>query len=83
MTPVCQPDDYQQQRTDLAAAFRWFARLGMAESVANHFSVAVSTDGSRFLMNPCRRHFSQVTASDLLLLDAHDKAALQQPRPTA
>ena len=32
-------------RIDLAAAFRWFARLNMHESVANHMSVAVSGDG--------------------------------------
>jgi len=72
-------DDFQEQRVDLAAAFRWFARLGMAESVANHFSVAVSADGSRFLVNPCRRHFSQIRASELLLLDARDPATLQRP----
>jgi ribulose-5-phosphate 4-epimerase/fuculose-1-phosphate aldolase len=78
--------DYEQQRIDLAAAFRWFARLGMAESVANHFSVAVSQDGTRFLVNPCRRHFSQIKASELLLLDANDATTLQQPNapdPTA
>jgi ribulose-5-phosphate 4-epimerase/fuculose-1-phosphate aldolase len=66
-------------RIDLAAAFRWFARLDMHESVANHLSVAVSADGSRFLMNPRGRHFSRICASDLLLLDAHDTAALSRP----
>jgi ribulose-5-phosphate 4-epimerase/fuculose-1-phosphate aldolase len=73
-------------RVDLAAALRWFSRLGMAESVANHMSVAVSPDGTRFLINPCRRHFSRVTASSLLLLDASDAAALDGPNapdPTA
>ena len=80
------PDEFQAQREDLAAAFRWFARLGMAESVANHFSVAVSAQGNRFLINPCRRHFSQIRASELLLLDAHDPTTLQRPNapdPTA
>jgi ribulose-5-phosphate 4-epimerase/fuculose-1-phosphate aldolase len=74
-------DQYHEQRADLAAAFRWFARLGMAESVANHFSVAVSDadEGARFLINPCRRHFSQITASELLLLDARDPTVLKQP----
>jgi ribulose-5-phosphate 4-epimerase/fuculose-1-phosphate aldolase len=72
-------DDHYEQRVDLAAAFRWFARLGMAESVANHFSVAVSGDGNRFLINPCHRHFSQITASELLLLDARDPNALERP----
>jgi ribulose-5-phosphate 4-epimerase/fuculose-1-phosphate aldolase len=79
-------DEFQAQREDLAATFRWFARLGMAESVANHFSVAVSSEGSRFLINPCRRHFSRIRASELLLLDAHDPATLERPNapdPTA
>ena len=57
-------------RRQLAAAFRWSARLNMHEAVANHFSAAVSDDGSRFLLNPVGRHFSRVKASDLLLLDA-------------
>jgi ribulose-5-phosphate 4-epimerase/fuculose-1-phosphate aldolase len=79
-------EDYPQQRAELAATFRWFARLGMAESVANHFSVAVSADGSRFLVNPCRRPFSQIRASELLLLDANDPQTLDRPHapdPTA
>lgn len=68
-----------EARVDLAAAFRWFARLGMHEGVANHLSVAVSSDGSRFLMNPRGRHFSRIRASDLLLLDAKDRATLSRP----
>jgi ribulose-5-phosphate 4-epimerase/fuculose-1-phosphate aldolase len=66
-------------RIDLAAAFRWFARLGMHEGVANHLSAAVSADGRQFLMNPRGRHFSRVRASDLLLLDAADQATLARP----
>src|SRR4030088_3349533 len=80
------PPDFEQERTDLAAAFRWFARLGMAESVANHFSVAVSRDGTQFLVNPCPRAFSRITASELLLLNANDPTTLEQPNapdPTA
>ena len=57
-------------RRHLAAAFRWTARLNMHQAVANHFSAAVSDDGSKFLLNPVGRHFSRVKASDLLLLDA-------------
>ncbi|MCB2029031.1 MAG: class II aldolase/adducin family protein, partial [Rhodoferax sp.] len=57
-------------RIDLAAAFRWAARLGMHESIANHFSAVVGDDGSRFLLNPVGAHFSRIRASDLLLLDA-------------
>ena len=61
-------------RVDLAAAFRWFARLNMHESVANHLSVAVSADGAKFLINPRGRHFARICAGDLLLLDANDPA---------
>ncbi|HVI91377.1 MAG TPA: class II aldolase/adducin family protein, partial [Dongiaceae bacterium] len=73
------PAALQQARIDLAATFRWFARLNMHESVANHFSLAVSADGSRFLMNPRGRHFSRIKASDLILLDARDATTMSRP----
>ena len=59
-----------QARIDLAAAFRWAARWDMHESIANHFSLAVSSDGQQFLLNPVGSHFSRIRASDLLVLDA-------------
>ncbi|MEQ8666017.1 MAG: class II aldolase and adducin N-terminal domain-containing protein [Rhodospirillales bacterium] len=72
-------DAIREARIDLAAAFRWTARLGIHEGVANHFSLAVSDDGSRFLMNPKHRHFSRIRASDLLLLDANDPDTMNRP----
>jgi ribulose-5-phosphate 4-epimerase/fuculose-1-phosphate aldolase len=71
--------NHNSERIDLAAAFRWFARLDMHESVANHLSLAVSQDGCKFLINPRGRHFARVCAGDLLLLDAKDKTALDRP----
>ena len=68
-----------QERVDMAAAFRWTARLNMHEAVANHFSLAVSEDGSQFLMNPNQVHFARVKASDLLLLDAGDPKTMERP----
>lgn len=75
----------QELRIDLAAAFRIFAKLGMHEAVANHFSAAVSADGKQFLLNPKWVHFSQIRASDLVLLDADNlsEADLQKVDPTA
>ena len=35
-----------QERCDMAAAFRWTARLNMHEAVANHFSLAINPDGT-------------------------------------
>jgi ribulose-5-phosphate 4-epimerase/fuculose-1-phosphate aldolase len=71
--------DHRQARVDLACAFRWAARLGLHEAIANHFSLAVSADGQQFLINPYGRHFSRMRASDLLLLDASDPACLDRP----
>lgn len=68
-----------QERVDLAAAFRWTARLNMHEGVANHFSLAVNEDGTRFLMNPNQRHFARIKASDLLELDANDPDTMNTP----
>ena len=78
--------EYWAERKDLAAAFRWTARLNMHEAVANHFSLAVNEDGTRFLMNPNQVHFSRIRASELLLLDANDPdcgSGPNAPDPTA
>ncbi|MCF2871385.1 class II aldolase and adducin N-terminal domain-containing protein [Octadecabacter sp. G9-8] len=75
-----------QDRVDLAAAFRWTARLNMHEGVANHFSFAINDDGTQFLMNPNQMHFSRVKASDLIVVDANDPDTLEGPNapdPTA
>jgi ribulose-5-phosphate 4-epimerase/fuculose-1-phosphate aldolase len=55
-------------RVDLAAAFRLAVRLDLHEGVCNHFSVMLP-DG-RFLLNRFGLHWSEVTASNLLALDA-------------
>ncbi|NVK71976.1 MAG: class II aldolase/adducin family protein [Oceanospirillaceae bacterium] len=70
-------------RIDLAASFRIIAHLGMHEAVANHFSAAVSDDGKQFLLNPKWKHFSQIKASDLLLLDADDASNAERPEVDA
>lgn len=69
-----QPDslaqtDITELRRDMAALFRWTAREGLHEGIANHYSCAVSPDGQQFLMNPYGVHFSAMRASDLILLD--------------
>jgi ribulose-5-phosphate 4-epimerase/fuculose-1-phosphate aldolase len=77
---------HYEQRVDLAAAFRWTARLNMHEAVANHFSLAVDDAGKQFLINPNQRHFARLKASDLLLLDADDASTMDgpdAPDPTA
>jgi ribulose-5-phosphate 4-epimerase/fuculose-1-phosphate aldolase len=51
----------------------------MHEAVSNHFSLAVSEDGSQFLMNANQVHFSRIRASELLLLDANDPETMARP----
>ncbi len=52
---------------DLAATFRWAARLNMHEGVANHFSACVP-GSSDFYVNKAGIHFSRIKASDLILV---------------
>ena len=82
------PDlDHYAARCDLAAAFRLAYRHGWHEAVANHFSLSISQNGKRFLMNPAGIHFSRIKASDLIICDADNPAATfeqpQAPDPTA
>ncbi len=72
-------EDERQARIDLAAMFRIAAELNWHEAVANHFSLAISPNGKRFLMNPKWMHFSRIRASDLLLLDADDESTMARP----
>lgn len=67
------------ERVDLAAAFHWTARLNLHEAVANHFSLAVSDDGTRFLINPNGRHFARIRASALVEIDALDPTTMARP----
>src|SRR5437762_14292318 len=62
----------QAARVDLAAAFRLAVRLDLHEGVCNHFSFMLP-DGKRFLLNAYGLHWSEVTASNLLALDADGK----------
>lgn len=68
-----------EARSDLAAAFRWTARLNLHESVANHFSLAIDDSGRRFLINPNGRHFARIGARDLIEIDADDPATMERP----
>ena len=72
-------EDQWQKRVDLAAAFRWTARLDMHEAVANHFSLIVDHEQKTFLINPNQKHFSRIKASDILELNWDDKSVLSRP----
>ena len=62
-------NDIRQARVDLAAAFRLAVRHGLHEGICNHFSLMLPGSEELFLINPYGLHWSEITASDLLLLD--------------
>ncbi|MDH3740378.1 MAG: class II aldolase/adducin family protein [Hyphomicrobiales bacterium] len=81
----CDAEEWQL-RVDLAAMFRLAAHFDWHESIANHFSAAVSGDGKTFLLNPRWQHFATIRASDLLLLNFDDPDVMQRedaPDPSA
>jgi len=55
-------------KQDLAAAFRWTARLNMNEGIANHFSVCLPNSND-FFVNGSGLHFSSIRASDMVLVE--------------
>src|SRR4051812_10701669 len=66
------PEAERAARADLAAAFRLAVRMDLHEGVCNHFSLMLpdGTQGGRFLLNRYGLHWSEVTATNLLALDA-------------
>src|SRR4051794_27169650 len=62
-------DRTEAARADLAAALRLAVRFGLNEGIDNHFSLAVPGEANRFLLNPWGLHWSEVRASDLLVVD--------------
>lgn len=59
--------DHVEARVQLTAALRWAAHCGLNEGVCNHFSMELAAD--RYLINPQGLHWSEVCASDMLLID--------------
>jgi ribulose-5-phosphate 4-epimerase/fuculose-1-phosphate aldolase len=64
----------RKARVELAAAYRIFDMLGWSLLIFNHITLRVegpasSPESSRFLINPFGLHYSEITASSLLLVD--------------
>ncbi len=59
----------QQDRNDLALAFRLAERFGFHEGICNHFSLRLDSDDERYLINPYGVHWSRIQPESLLLID--------------
>src|SRR5882672_4203214 len=56
-------------RVDLAACYRLADRFGMNEGIDNHLTLLVPGYSDRFLLAPFGMHWSEVKASDFLVVD--------------
>ena len=63
---------------DLAAVFRWTAKLNMHEGIANHFSVCLPNSNTGFYVNGSGMHFSTIKASDLVLIEQNKVEELKK-----
>ena len=72
-------------RVDLTAALRMAAKLHLNEGVCNHFSLEVPGNPSHFLINPQGLHWSEITPSDLVIVDESGQLieGKHQVEPTA
>ena len=60
--------EINELQQDLAAVFRWTAKLNMNEGIANHFSVCLPNSND-FYVNGSGMHFSSIKASDMVLIE--------------
>jgi ribulose-5-phosphate 4-epimerase/fuculose-1-phosphate aldolase len=59
----------REARIQLAACYRIFNHLGWVEMIFNHITARVPGPERLFLINPFGLHYSEITASSLVLID--------------
>ena len=59
----------REARVQLAACYRIFNHLGWTEMIFNHITLRVPGPEKFFLINPFGLHYSEITASSLILID--------------
>ena len=64
----------RKARVELAAAYRIFDMLGWDQLIFNHITARVPGPEVRFLINPFGLHYSEITASSLVLIDLEGNA---------
>jgi ribulose-5-phosphate 4-epimerase/fuculose-1-phosphate aldolase len=59
----------RQARIDLAACYRLAEHFGLNEGIDNHLTMVVPGQADRFLLAPFGLHWSEVKASDFMVID--------------
>jgi len=74
-------DAERKARVELAAAYRIFNYLGWTEMIFNHITLRVPGPERFFLINPFGLHYSEITASNLVLIDIEGSAVRETKWP--
>src|SRR3984885_4824117 len=70
LKPIQTPADAEQRaRVDLAACYRLAERFGLNEGIDNHLTLLLPGYSDRFLLPPFGMHWSEVKASDFMVVD--------------
>jgi ribulose-5-phosphate 4-epimerase/fuculose-1-phosphate aldolase len=77
--PVNQAE--RDARAQLAACYRIFNHLGWVEMIFNHITLRVPGPEKFFLINPFGLHYSEITASSLVLIDIDGNAVRDSKWP--
>src|SRR6201996_4034017 len=78
-------DAERRARVDLAACYRLAERFNLNEGIDNHLTLLVPGFDDRFFLPPFGMHWSEVRASDLMIVDFNGKVLSGQGavEPTA
>ena len=68
-------------RVQLAACYRIFNHLGWTEMIFNHITLRVPGPEKLFLINPFGLHYSEITASSLVLIDVEGNPVRESKWP--
>ena len=71
----------REARVQLAACYRIFNHLGWVEMIFNHITLRVPGPEKLFLINPFGLHYSEITASNLVLIDIEGNAVRESKWP--
>ena len=71
-------DAERQARVELAACYRLADRFGLNEGIDNHLTLLVPGCADRFLLAPFGMHWSEVKASDFMVVDFSGKVVSGQ-----
>ncbi len=76
----CSPEEWAL-RVDLACAYRVVAHMGWHQMIYNHLTARVPGPGHQFLINPFGLMYREVTASNLIKIDAEGNKLSPSPHP--